>query len=801
MASKDDYSNFKKYNPSSSEINLYYKLEKYIPNAKQFEKINLNAYEHEFGSNVNKDKFDGYITVLKSLTFKEFKKLISEKTKFPVDTMVGFGIWDGEVSDDNGKVWINVKRIDINDDNLISNSVYNSPIFTKRYIYIYIDKNRNNVFSGINENQIKNDKKFEKLEAEEKVNQNEINKLKQNINQLQSKNDSNQRKLSELMKENRNLTEKQEEQQQRKTERKIAKNKCNDEFNKEKDDIKIKKIEEFKKEINKSLIKDYINEFEKDEKEKNMSTKSLIKSFENFTNEFMKQCDNYNISFQQNSKETIEQYDTKNNKISIEHINFIVIGPAGVGKSAFINSSLLLSGDKKAREGKGESITSESHLYISEKLTMIRMWDTQGVDYKRNPEVILNEIRNLVNNGLKNGPDSYINIILYCTNVAGNRFQEEEGKLIRRIMELYPSDNLPVIITQLQAYFPEDAKEMENSIREILAKYLEEHIVKKIEIKSVVSRKKESRGSVIEAFGIPELLKCSFDKMGQAITSATSKKFSEEIEGMCEKFVENKLNFINKIFKDESELLGCSESLVDFDEDEEEGEGLNQPKNNNREIILPENDFYISPFYDFEKNFIPILNEKFQRVYLNLNGKNEKQEKPYLFTYIEEILNKIKELIQKFSIQRFEKIYKNKFRDYFYELQISQSELNKKYNTNIQINGVSGIEHEFQKELFDYFNNEFFKIYLCILAKLFKRNLQKILETNFRRIIKENEKSIAQKAEAALKNVTERLKEKLLEELEMYYPKKNEVNRILPNPSELNSENVRDENDDFNFSF
>ena len=71
--------------------------------------------------------------------------------------------------------------------------------------------------------------------------------------------------------------------------------------------------------------------------------------------------------------------------------------------------------------------TSESHLYTSEKLTMIRMWDTQGVDYKRNPEVILSEIKNLVNNGLKNGPDSYINIILYCTNVTGNRFQEEEG--------------------------------------------------------------------------------------------------------------------------------------------------------------------------------------------------------------------------------------------------------------------------------------------------------------------------------------------------------------------------------------
>ena len=45
----------------------------------------------------------------------------------------------------------------------------------------------------------------------------------------------------------------------------------------------------------------------------------------------------------------------------------------------------------------GESVTKESHLYTSDKLTSVRMWDTEGIDFKRNPEVILNEIKNLVN--------------------------------------------------------------------------------------------------------------------------------------------------------------------------------------------------------------------------------------------------------------------------------------------------------------------------------------------------------------------------------------------------------------------
>ena len=81
--------------------------------------------------------------------------------------------------------------------------------------------------------------------------------------------------------------------------------------------------------------------------------------------------------------------------------------------------------------------------------------------------------------------------------------------------------------------------------------------------------------------------------------------------------------------------------------------------------------------------------------------------------------------------------------------------------------------------------------------------MQKILEENFKKEIKDNEKSISQKAEDALKNVTERLKEKLLKEIEIYYPKEKEESfnsRILPNSSELSSESFK-EDDNFQFEF
>ena len=45
---------------------------------------------------------------------------------------------------------------------------------------------------------------------------------------------------------------------------------------------------------------------------------------------------------------------------------------------------------------------------------------------------------------------------------------------------------------------------------------------------------------IYKARGIPELLRTSFDLMGRAITSATFKKFSQEIEKLCKVYVEKK---------------------------------------------------------------------------------------------------------------------------------------------------------------------------------------------------------------------------------------------------------------------
>ena len=133
------------------------------------------------------------------------------------------------------------------------------------------------------------------------------------------------------------------------------------------------------------------------------------------------------------------------------------------------------------------------------------MWDTPGLDYETNQAFILKEIKRLVEDGLKRGPDHYINIILFCSK--GDRFQKQDGQLIAEIMKLYPMDNLPVIITQLQAYFLNRSIEMEKKIRKILENYFDSKIVEKIEIKSIVSRDLKEGKYFFKARGIPDLLR------------------------------------------------------------------------------------------------------------------------------------------------------------------------------------------------------------------------------------------------------------------------------------------------------
>ena len=339
-------------------------------------------------------------------------------------------------------------------------------------------------------------------------------------------------------------------------------------FERRKQIIENKHFEDSKKYIKKYISNVFLKEFEV-EREKKIEFKiSLINYMKNFTQEFMNFCQGFLNSFKSNTDKIVLEFDIKEIE-PIEHINIIAIGKIGIGKSTLINECLLLPENKRAKEGKGLSVTSESNVYISDKLNMIRMWDTQGLDDKVSRKDILNEIKRLVDMGLDKGPDYYINIILYCT--TGSRFQTEDGQLIYDIMKIYPLDNLPVVITQLQSFDKDEAKQMEKIIRGILNNYLEHQIVEKIEIKNVVARDKEIKdaGVILKAYGIPELLKLTFDIMGRSISSATCDRISKNIKKLCKDFMDKKIAYVQNLFNNEMEILEVAKSLFIIDQEKD----------------------------------------------------------------------------------------------------------------------------------------------------------------------------------------------------------------------------------------
>ena len=590
---------------------------------------------------------------------------------------------------------------------------------------------------------------------------NEINSItkenkeqKEKINSLEDNNNHLQKNINNLMQKQKEEEKKKQIEQNKFTKFKKA-------FENDKNIIKNKNITNSKNYITNFIINEFVKDFETNSEKKSNFTKTLLNYMEKFTLEFMKYNEFFIQSFKVNSQNIIKNYNVKDNNISIEHINFIVIGKAGTGKSTFINECLLLNKEKSAKEGVGISVTKNSNLYCSDKLKMIRI-------YKTSQDDILKEVKRIVDDGLKKGPDHYINIILYCTN--GNRFQEEDGQLIHEIMKLYPMDNLPVIITQLQAYFEQDAKYMEKVIKNILANYLEHKIVEKIEIKSIIARDKQVEDKIFRAKGISELLRCSFDIMGRSITSATFKNFSQDIENLCKNFVDIKINFIQNIFKDEQEILEIAkDKYVDgtdkyFKDEDKKCKTLGKSNIYNK---IKENNYFIN-------NFIKIMSTKFLNIYNNLNNVNysfECKEKPLVLIFILDRLEKLQKILNDISKNIFEEIYKQLFQEYLSELHLNQCSRKKQFEVNYDVIDSFDINKNFKEELFQYFKNEFFKYFFCLILKLFMNNLKNILIDNYKKEIKENEemiKIINEKAEYSLKSVTKNLKQKLNDDLDKY---------------------------------
>ena len=332
----------------------------------------------------------GYI--YKDSYFSNLKYQISQSASIPVDAIKN--LYSSILGD-----CYNIYNY--NSNSRIYAMVYDAYTYFSNGISSLIDKNR-----ILSEENSRNLSRIEELRTENSYNQ-------RRINDLRRENSDNRRRIDELNQKNENLNRKLQEEENLRKEEKEKFNKFKNDFEEIKKSIENKHIKISENYINKFIVNKFIKEFETKDGKKNPFTLSLTDYMEKFNEDFIFYCQKFLSSFKANSQKIVNDFNINDNNILIEHINFIVIGKAGVGKSSFINESLSLPKEKRAKEGIGKSITNKSMLYSSDKLKMIRMWDTQGLDYKISQEYILNEVKRIVEDGLNKGPDHYISIISF----------------------------------------------------------------------------------------------------------------------------------------------------------------------------------------------------------------------------------------------------------------------------------------------------------------------------------------------------------------------------------------------------
>ena len=389
----------------------------------------------------------------------------------------------------------------------------------------------------------------------------DMENYKNMVKQIQEDNDKRAREQEEKMFKYMEEQRKKEEEMRQKLEE--AKNEAErkrleeeERKAKEKREKEEKILEQFKKDkevkINEEIEK-IKNKFNQDkdnfcvEKIKTYDEnkiKSLVESFE--------RSEDLKSVLEEKIKQLTDVYLNTRGSQTISHLNIVLVGPSGVGKSTLINSVLELDKAHSAKEGEAEPCTMGKPQYFeSLKVTFLRLGDSQGIEKgSYGIESVVKDVKNFIESKLlTKDPDQFVHCIWYC--ITGARFEDVEKKSLEELAKIYNNNTLPIIVVYTKAMMPHLYKPIEAKVEELKRGLSFVPVISKdIEIEDddeededeneeEEGEEKKKKKKVIKKKGIKQLMKLSCEKAQNAVQSSCYTGIKNNIK---EDVIENNKN-------------------------------------------------------------------------------------------------------------------------------------------------------------------------------------------------------------------------------------------------------------------
>lgn len=181
------------------------------------------------------------------------------------------------------------------------------------------------------------------------------------------------------------------------------------------------------------------------------------------------------------------------------HVNLIVTGKSGTGKSTLINAVFR---QELAAEGVGKPVTQSTRLYESPDMP-IRVYDTKGLELDRSAQKeSVKDIDELIHKQYATGDmDRFIYGVWYCINTGSNRVEDIELDVIKDICSIEET-GVPVLVVFTQSYYREDAQTLQKTVENEIG-----HLPQYRGSCIIVAKPRDKQ----EAFGLDELIKMTAD--------------------------------------------------------------------------------------------------------------------------------------------------------------------------------------------------------------------------------------------------------------------------------------------------